>query len=63
MHSGNYENIISTHVTALKWLNKNGFEVCGPVMQEYIISPVDVKNRDEFLTKIIIPVKDNKKTT
>ncbi|MCI1931067.1 MAG: MerR family transcriptional regulator [Clostridia bacterium] len=60
MHSGNYENIISTHVTALKWLNKNGFEVCGPVMQEYIISPVDVKNRDEFLTKIIIPVSENK---
>lgn len=59
IHCGNYENIISTHVTALKWLNKNGYEVCGPVMQEYIISPIDVKNRDEFLTKIIIPVKEN----
>lgn len=60
MHSGNYENIINTHVTALKWLNKNGFEVCGPLRQEYIISPVDVKNKDEFLTKIIIPVRETK---
>jgi len=59
MHFGSYENIINTHVAALKWLNSNGYEVCGPIMQEYIISPADVKSSDDFLTKIIIPVKKN----
>lgn len=56
-HIGNYENIMSCHVTMLQWINSNGYEVDGPVCEEFIISPLDVYNEDEHVTKVIIPIK------
>jgi len=58
MHVGSHSKIITTHIKALKWINQHGYEVAGPVSEEYIISPIDVKNENEYLTKIIIPIKE-----
>lgn len=57
MHVGSHSTIINTHIAALKWINQHNYKVNGPISEEYIISPVDVKNESEYLTKIIIPIE------
>lgn len=55
-HVGPYRDIVKTYVKALQWINQNGYKVSGPVSEEFIISPVDVANENEHVTKILIPV-------
>ena len=55
-HIGPYNDIIKTYVKALQWINQNNYKVSGPVSEEFIISPVDVKDENEHVTKILIPV-------
>ncbi|MGL4791985.1 MAG: MerR family transcriptional regulator [Anaerotignaceae bacterium] len=57
MHVGSHSTIINTHIKALKWINQHNYKIIGPISEEYIISPIDVKNENEYLTKIIIPVE------
>jgi effector-binding domain-containing protein len=56
LHFGKNEEIIQTHVKAIKWLNEQGYNVSGPISEEYIISPVDINNEEDHITKIIIPM-------
>ncbi|NDO45404.1 MerR family transcriptional regulator [Clostridium sp. MD294] len=57
LHIGRNEDIIQTHIKAIKWLNQNNYIIIGPISEEYIISPVDVSNEDDHITKVIIPIK------
>lgn len=57
IHAGNYADIINTHIQIIQWVNKNGYRVAGNVSEEFIISPLDVNNVDEHVTKVIIPVE------
>ena len=56
LHFGRNEEIIQTHVKAIKWLNEQGYSVAGPISEEYIVSPVDINNEENHITKIIIPI-------
>ena len=58
MHYGGYENMVSTYIKTIKWVNSNGYEIDGPIAEEYMVSPIDLKNDDQFVTRIIIPVKN-----
>lgn len=55
-HVGPYKDIIKTYIKALQWINENGYSVNGPVSEEFIISPVDVTNESEHVTKILFPI-------
>lgn len=57
LHVGRNEEIIQTHVKAIKWLEREGYEIAGPISEEYIVSPIDIANEDRQVTKIIIPVR------
>ena len=62
IHLGNYADIIQTHVRLVQWINKNQYRIVGPVSEEFIISPLDINNINEHVTKIIIPVEKIQKT-
>ncbi|PRR79164.1 Multidrug-efflux transporter 1 regulator [Clostridium liquoris] len=55
-HIGDYSNIMNTHIKMIQWINKNGYKIAGNISEEFIISPLDVNNVDEHITKVIIPV-------
>lgn len=55
-HIGKYSEIMKSHVAVLQWMHQNNYEIAGPVSEEFIISPLDVNNEDEHVTKIIMPV-------
>ncbi|MEG2246728.1 MAG: MerR family transcriptional regulator [Peptostreptococcaceae bacterium] len=56
IHIGDYSNIIQTHIEMIQFINKSGYKITGNISEEFIISPFDVNNPDEHVTKIIIPV-------
>ncbi len=56
LHIGRNDEIIQTHVKAIQWLNQQGYSVSGPISEEYIVSPVDINNEEDHITKIIIPI-------
>ncbi|MFV0313790.1 MAG: MerR family transcriptional regulator, partial [Anaerotignum sp.] len=55
LHIGRNDEIIQTHIKAIKWLNQQGYTIAGPISEEYIISPVDINNEENHITKVIIP--------
>ena len=57
IHLGDYADIMQTHVRLVQWINKNHYRIAGPVSEEFIISPLDINNASEHVTKIIIPVE------
>lgn len=56
-HIGDYSHIVNTHIKLIQWINKNGYEIAGNISEEFIISPLDVNNVNEHITKVIVPVK------
>lgn len=57
MHVGSHSKIINTHIKMIKWINQNNYKINGFISEEFIISPIDVKNENEYITKIVIPVE------
>ena len=57
LHVGSHGTIINTHIRLIKWINENKHTIAGPVSEEYLISPVDVTNENDLLTKVIIPIE------
>lgn len=56
IHLGNYADIIQSHVRLVQWINQQHYKIAGPVSEEFIISPLDINNPGEHVTKIIIPI-------
>lgn len=61
LHIGKNEDIIQTHIKAIKWLNQQGYTITGPISEEYIISPIDTTREQDHITKVIIPIEKPKK--
>lgn len=57
IHVGKYSDTINSHIRMLQWINQNGYELAGPISEEFIVSPVDIDNENEHITKIIMPVR------
>lgn len=57
IHIGKNDDIIQTHVKAMKWLKQQGYVINGPISEEYIVSPIDVSEVDDHITKVIIPIE------
>ncbi|ERJ83745.1 hypothetical protein HMPREF1987_00795, partial [Peptostreptococcaceae bacterium oral taxon 113 str. W5053] len=56
-HIGRYEEIINSHVLLLQWIHQNGYTVCGPVSEQFLISPLDTINENNHVVKILMPIK------
>lgn len=57
IHVGKYSDAVNSHISMIQWINQNGYELAGPISEEFIVSPVDIDNEDEHITKIIMPVR------
>lgn len=57
IHVGKYADAVNSHISMLQWMNQNGYELAGPISEEFIVSPVDIDNENEHITKIIMPVR------
>ncbi|MEG1431355.1 MULTISPECIES: MerR family transcriptional regulator [Eubacterium] len=57
IHVGDYDTIFKTYIGLKRWIEEGGYEVVGPATEEFIISPIDINNKEEHVTKIIVPVE------
>lgn len=58
IHVGKYEDILNTYVKIIRWINQNNYKITGYATEEFIISPIDVENENEHITKIIVPIEN-----
>ncbi|SHI34654.1 DNA-binding transcriptional regulator, MerR family [Dethiosulfatibacter aminovorans DSM 17477] len=59
IHVGDYSNIVQTYLKMIQFinLNRDKYAIDGYPTDEFIISPVDINNIDEHITRVIIPIK------
>lgn len=56
VHTGNYNEIIKTYIGLKRWIEEQDYCVTGNVTEEFMISPIDINNQKEQVTRIMIPV-------
>ena len=54
---GGYDQMDSAMAAVAAWVNDNGYEPNGPLLNIYHISPHETKNPQEFVTEVCCPVR------
>lgn len=57
IHSGPYEKLFSAYESLMKWMEENGYELCAPNRELYIVGYDQTQDPEKFVTEIQIPVK------
>ncbi|MBQ8134616.1 MAG: MerR family transcriptional regulator [Clostridia bacterium] len=53
---GAYSQFGDVYAQLAAWVNRNGYEFCGPMFDMYHVSPHDTQNSEEFVTEVCCPV-------
>ncbi|MBP3460285.1 MAG: MerR family transcriptional regulator [Lachnospiraceae bacterium] len=56
-HKGSYNDFPHTYAAILKYIEKNGYEICGNIREKYIDGIWNKENESEWLSEIQIPVR------
>ena len=56
-HFGAYDDISVTYMKLMRWIDSSGYVVYGDISEEYLISPIDITAKNEYITKLIVPVR------
>jgi effector-binding domain-containing protein len=56
VHKGSYETISLAYTALLKWVEENGYSICGPNREIYFEGAWSVKSPEDYVTEIHIPV-------
>ena len=57
LHIGTYETMVNTHMSLLRWINRNGYEVNGEVSESFLVSPIDIMRPEDQIIKVIMPIR------
>lgn len=55
-HLGSYDHIFSTYRKLLRFIQENGYSVCGDSLEISVVDTAFTENPEEFVTEIQIPV-------
>lgn len=55
---GSYSNLSSVYAKQWEWMEKNGYQNHGPLFEQYMVDPEQVKDEAEYLTEIYQPVQE-----
>lgn len=56
-HKGPYDNFSKTYAILLKYIEENGYEICGNIREFYIDGAWNKESSEEWLSEIQIPVR------
>ncbi|MGN0157322.1 MAG: GyrI-like domain-containing protein [Lachnospiraceae bacterium] len=56
-HKGSYNDFPRTYAAILKFIEENGYEICGNIRESYIDGVWNKENEEEWLSEIQIPVR------
>ena len=57
LHIGTHETMVNTHMSLLRWINRNGYEVNGEVSESFLVSPIDIMRPEDQIIKVIMPIR------
>ena len=57
VHTGPYEKTGETYVKVFEWMEKNGYEKAGPVLERYLTMPGPDTDPQNMKAEIWVPVK------
>lgn len=57
MHYGNYSTMMNGYLRMLEYIKKNGYEICGPAVDNYIVDIVSTADPKNYVTELLIPIK------
>ena len=60
-HKGSYADFSRTYETILKYIEENGYEICGNIRENYIDGAWNKDSETEWLSEIQIPVQKKQK--
>ena len=55
-HRGSYNTLSRSYATLLRFIEENGYEICGNIRESYIDGVWNKESEEEWLTEIQIPV-------
>lgn len=55
-HKGSYNEFPRTYAVLLKYIEENGYEICGNIREKYIDGVWNKDSEKEWLSEIQIPV-------
>lgn len=58
-HKGSYNDLHRSYAMLLRYIEENGYEICGNVRESYIDGVWNKDTENEWLTQIQIPVKES----
>ena len=58
-YRGSYDRISEVYSAVYSWVEANGYEPDGLLMNIYHVSPHETDNPDEYVTEVCLPVKKN----
>ena len=56
-HKGSYNEFPRTYASVLKYIEENGYEICGDIREVYIDGVWNKDREEEWLSEIQIPVQ------
>ena len=56
-HKGSYRHFSRSYSTLLRFIEENGYEICGNIRENYIDGIWNKDNEEEWLSEIQIPVR------
>lgn len=56
-HRGSYDTLSKSYAAVLKFIEENGYEICGNIRESYIDGVWNKETPEEWLSEIQIPVK------
>lgn len=57
IHYGSYDNMIEVYRKMINYIDENGYEICGPAIDNYIVDIVSTSDEDNYITELLIPIK------
>jgi effector-binding domain-containing protein len=56
IHRGPYEGLHQAHTALLGWVEANGYRICGPDREIYLVGPESARNPAGYVTELQVPV-------
>lgn len=57
VYVGRYQELVNPYLEMMRWIKRNKFKINGDISEIFLISPMDTGNENDYITKIIIPIK------
>lgn len=57
VHIGGYADLLPAYFALAEWIDDQGFVVCAPPIEQYIVGPLDMVSEDNYVTKVMWPIK------